>query len=91
MERVAYLTSGPKIDADDLAFTLSPGKAASQGRMATGLTLQAATNEFQSDYIRRTIEQVRGNVTEASRLLEVHRSNLYRKMRSLGMEPGDEP
>ncbi len=91
MERVAYLTSGPKIDADDLSFTLSPGQGASQGRMATGLTLQAATNEFQSDYIRRTIEQVRGNVTEAARLLEVHRSNLYRKMRSLGMEPGDEP
>ena len=58
--------------------------------MPTGLSLQSATNEFQADYIRRTIEQVRGNVTEAARLLDVHRSNLYRKMRGLGMEGGDE-
>lgn len=85
MERVAYLVSGDKIDADDLAFTLSPG-AKKGGGMETGLSLSDATHDFQADYIKRTIEQVRGNVTEAAKLLGVHRSNLYRKMRSLGME-----
>jgi transcriptional regulator with GAF, ATPase, and Fis domain len=85
MERVAYLASGDKIDADDLAFTLSPG-AKKDGGIDTGLALSEATQEFQADYIRRTIDQVRGNVTEAAKLLGVHRSNLYRKMRSLGME-----
>ncbi len=85
MERVAYLASGDKIDADDLAFTLSPG-AKKDGGMDVGLPLQEATQEFQVDYIRRTIDQVRGNVTEAAKLLGVHRSNLYRKMRALGME-----
>lgn len=85
MERVAYLASGDKIDADDLAFTLSPG-AKKEGGMETGLTLSDATHDFQADYIKRTIEQVRGNVTEAAKLLGVHRSNLYRKMRALGME-----
>jgi transcriptional regulator with GAF, ATPase, and Fis domain len=89
MERVAYLVAGDKVDADDLAFTLSPG-AKNEGGVQTGMALQDATHEFQVDYIRRTIEQVRGNVTEAAKLLGVHRSNLYRKMRSLGMETGEE-
>ena len=89
MERVAYLASGDKIDASDLAFTLSPGQQ--QGAiMQTGLQLNDATSDFQADYIQRTIDQVRGNVTEAAKLLGVHRSNLYRKMRALGMETGDE-
>ncbi|QDU56434.1 sigma-54-dependent Fis family transcriptional regulator [Aeoliella mucimassa] len=85
MERVAYLAAGDKVEAEDLAFTLSPGAASGPG-VETGLPLAEATHDFQSDYIRRTIEQVRGNVTEAAKLLGVHRSNLYRKMRALGME-----
>jgi len=89
MERVAYLASGEKIDADDLAFTLSPGQQKGAA-MQTGLPLTEATNDFQADYIRRSIEQVRGNVTEAAKLLGVHRSNLYRKMRALGMEHDEE-
>lgn len=89
MERVAYLASGEKIDADDLAFTLSPGQQKGTA-MQTGLPLGEATSDFQADYIRRSIEQVRGNVTEAAKLLGVHRSNLYRKMRALGMEPEEE-
>lgn len=89
MERVAYLATGSKIDADDLAFTLSPGAKNSSG-VQTGLPLTEATHDFQADYIRRTIDQVRGNVTEAAKLLGVHRSNLYRKMRALGMEPEEE-
>lgn len=89
MERVAYLATGNKIDADDLAFTLSPGAKKTAG-MQTGLPLSEATHDFQSDYIRRTIDQVRGNVTEAAKLLGVHRSNLYRKMRALGMETDEE-
>lgn len=89
MERVAYLASGDKVDTDDLAFTLSPGQKRDTA-MQTGLPLSEATQDFQADYISRTIEQVRGNVTEAAKLLGVHRSNLYRKMRALGMEHDEE-
>lgn len=90
MERVAYLATGPRVEPEDLAFTLSPASLRSGGAFEIGLPLQTATQEFQVDYIQRTIAQVRGNVTEAARLLGVHRSNLYRKMRSLGMESAEE-
>ncbi|MEM9185423.1 MAG: sigma-54-dependent Fis family transcriptional regulator [Planctomycetota bacterium] len=84
MERVAYLSPGDRIEADDLAFTLSP--AGQRGDLLEpGLALNDATHLFQEKYIRATIDQARGNVSQAAKQLGVHRSNLYRKMRALGM------
>ena len=41
---------------------------------------------FQIEQIRNTIAECGGNVTEAAEKLELHRSNLYRKMKQLGMD-----
>jgi two-component system nitrogen regulation response regulator NtrX len=41
------------------------------------------------DYILRKLEETGGNVTRASELLGLERSNLYRKMRALGIAPKD--
>jgi Nif-specific regulatory protein len=89
MERLAYLSPAETIDADELAFILSPRKE-SIGLIAADLALNDATREFQQSYIQQTIQRTLGNVSEAAKLLGVHRSNLYRKMRQLGMETGDE-
>jgi Nif-specific regulatory protein len=87
MERLAYLAPDDqdKVDAPDLAFILAPSAAAS-GAVSLDSPLVDATREFQIDYIRRTIERLRGNMTAAAEKLGLHRSNLYRKMRQLGME-----
>ena len=89
MERLAYLTSGDKIEPTDLSFILAP-QSDSRDVIDIGLTLHEATHHFQRDYIRRTIGRLRGNVSEAAEALGVHRSNLYRKMRQLGMETSEE-
>ncbi|MFM7867841.1 MAG: helix-turn-helix domain-containing protein [Planctomycetaceae bacterium] len=47
--------------------------------------LENATRVFQRDYIRRVIRQAGGNVTDAAEALQLHRSNLYRKMKQLDM------
>ncbi len=90
MERLAYLSVADSIEAEDLAFILSP-----RGQVPVApdynLPLAQATNQFQIDYIRRLIEQSRGNVSQAATRLGVHRSNLYRKMRQLGMDTADHP
>ncbi|MBI3865860.1 MAG: sigma-54-dependent Fis family transcriptional regulator [Planctomycetia bacterium] len=89
MERVAFLSPGQKVEVSDLEFILSPSRDATG--IATDRGLADATILFQQDYIRRMIKRVQGNMTEAARLLGLHRSNLYRKMRHLGMsEAGDE-
>jgi Nif-specific regulatory protein len=89
MERIAYLSSGDRVEAEDLAFILSPSSA-SPSLVGEGLALNDATQEFQRKFIQQTIDRARGNVSQAARNLGVHRSNLYRKMRQLGMETGDE-
>lgn len=84
MERLAYLSTGDTIDVADLAFILAP-----QGRTASlvddGMSLAQATDAFQVDFIRTAITRSRGNMSDAAQELGLHRSNLYRKMRQLGM------
>jgi len=89
MERLAYLSSGERIEVEDLAFILSPNGSGSAS-IEAGLTLGDATDQFQTDYIRQAIERARGNVSLAATNLGVHRSNLYRKMRQLGMAADEE-
>ncbi len=90
MERLAYLApeDQDKIDAGDLEFILSPGTSP-----ATSLgdgTLADATREFQVEFIHKTIESTRGNMTLAAEKMGLQRSNLYRKMRQLQMDVGED-
>ncbi len=89
MERLVYMTQGDKIEAEDLAFILSPSSA-STSILDAGLNLNDATHRFQEKYIQQSIERARGNVSQAAKNLGVHRSNLYRKMRQLGMETDED-
>ncbi|MSR60505.1 MAG: sigma-54-dependent Fis family transcriptional regulator [Planctomycetaceae bacterium] len=89
MERVAFLCTGAQVEIGDLAFILSPDRDSDLN--STDLGLSEATARFQSEYIRRIVKRVQGNISEASRVLGLHRSNLYRKMRQLDMtEAGDD-
>jgi Nif-specific regulatory protein len=85
MERLAYLAPGDRIEADDLAFILSPDTDATP-RVGLDLPLAEATDAFQIEYIKRHIDRARGNMSEAAKRMGLHRSNLYRKMRQLGMQ-----
>ena len=88
MERLAYLTSGDRIEAEDLAFILMPRREA-VAIADLGRSLSDATVQFQTDYIRRTIQQLGGNMSRVAEQLGLHRSNLYRKMNQLGMDVPD--
>ncbi len=89
MERLAYLTQGDTVDAEDLAFILSPDRD-SAAAISMDLSLTDATKQFQTDYIRKHIEAAGGNMSDAARRMGLHRSNLYRKMRQLEMNVADE-
>jgi Nif-specific regulatory protein len=84
MERLAYLSTGDKVEAEDLAFILAP-TGGGPTFVDAGLSLSDATDQFQTNYIQQSVERARGNVSLAAKNLGVHRSNLYRKMRQLGM------
>jgi Nif-specific regulatory protein len=84
MERLAYLVPAEKIEPEDLAFILTPdGKPVSA--IPAELELAAATDLFQAEHIAQAIRRTHGNMSDAAVHLGLHRSNLYRKMRQLGM------
>jgi Nif-specific regulatory protein len=93
MERVAFLCPNQTVEPADLSFSLSlAGASAVQAETVAGAeyTLSAATDEFQRQFIQTAIDRTKGNLAEAGRLLGLHRSNLYRKMRQLGMNTKSE-
>ncbi len=85
MERLAYLASGDRVEAEDLEFILPP-PSGSESPLTVDLPLTDATRRFQAEYIKRAIARARGNMTGAAELLGLHRSNLYRKMKQLHMD-----
>jgi transcriptional regulator with GAF, ATPase, and Fis domain len=81
-ERLAYLTQGDTVEPEDLVLIDSGDDI---DRVELTGSLADATRDFQQHYIRKTIDVARGNMSGAARRLGLHRSNLYRKMRQLGM------
>lgn len=49
-------------------------------------TLKAACEQFEAEYIRKSISQAGGNMTRAADILGLERSHLYKKMKSLGID-----
>ena len=86
MERVVYLCSKTSIEPSDLGLHPEAAGVKRIGAFGPGLKLREATRRFQTEYILRTIEVSQNNVTLAARQLGLHRANLYRKMRQLGIQ-----
>ncbi|MEO9590646.1 sigma-54-dependent Fis family transcriptional regulator [Rhodopirellula bahusiensis] len=87
VERICYLTTTDVVESSDLMMSPSTTRKSVDMPMlddADG-NLNSATREFQVQHIERLIASCGGNMTEAAGKLGLHRSNLYRKMRQLGM------
>ena len=50
-------------------------------------SLQEVREAAERDYILKKLEETNGNVTRTAELLGLERSNLYRKMKTLGIGP----
>jgi len=51
------------------------------------LPLRQAREQFEHDYIDYQLKQVEGNVSKLAELVQMERTHLYRKMRSLKIDP----
>jgi len=87
MERLAFLAVGETVEPNDLAFILTPSQETTS-LLVVDQPLSSATDRFQAEYIRQAIKRTGGNMSDAADLLGLHRSNLYRKMKQLGMDNG---
>ena len=86
MERIAILHDRPDISADEIPISnrrRQAGLPKSQGFAS----LKEARIAYEREYVERTLNAMDGNVTRAAAALGMERSNLHRKMRTLGIRP----
>ena len=86
MERIAILHDRGEVSAADIPI---PGRRqqASQPTSQGFASLKEARIAYEREYVERTLKAMEGNVTRAAAALGMERSNLHRKMRTLGIRP----
>jgi two-component system nitrogen regulation response regulator NtrX len=85
MERIVIMNPQVRIDARHIPLNAS--RRATAERNDRFGTLQQVREAAEREYILKKLEETRGNVTRAAELLGLERSNLYRKMKALGIAP----
>jgi two-component system, NtrC family, nitrogen regulation response regulator NtrX len=93
IERLVIMAPGNRIEAQHIpaplldgtvASALAPEAPASGGDSPS---LADAREEFEKSYIWRKYQECGGNMSRTAELLQVERSNLYRKMKGFGLLP----
>jgi two-component system, NtrC family, nitrogen regulation response regulator NtrX len=85
IERIVILNPQAKIDARHIPLlSRRVGGDRSQERYGS---LQDVREAAEREYIQKKLEEANGNVSRTAELLGLERSNLYRKMRALGIGP----
>jgi two-component system nitrogen regulation response regulator NtrX len=85
IERIVILNPQVRVDARHIplaAVRRQPEHAS--GRFGS---LQEVREAAEREYILKKLEETGGNVTRTAELLGLERSNLYRKMKTLGVGP----
>jgi two-component system nitrogen regulation response regulator NtrX len=86
MERIVIMN--PQVRVDARHIPLNPSRRAVFDRPAERFgSLQEVREAAEREYILKKLEEAQGNVTRTAELLGLERSNLYRKMKSLGIVP----
>jgi two-component system nitrogen regulation response regulator NtrX len=89
IERLIIMVAGDTITAQDLAFLGRDGAPAAP-HDSPAMPLSEARDAFERDFILRTLAAHQGNMSKTAEALGVERSNLYKKMKALGMPTGRE-
>jgi len=91
IERCVVLAEGPVIQLNDLPLDVLLPQQATRVRAAEALPLNEATDQFERQIVLRVLERVGWNLTEAGRILAIHRNSLRVKLARWGVRaPGGE-
>jgi two-component system, NtrC family, nitrogen regulation response regulator NtrX len=86
IERIVILNPQSRIDARNIPLQAARKPATDRVSERYG-SLQDVREAAERDYIQKKLEEASGNVSRTAELLGLERSNLYRKMRALGIAP----
>lgn len=86
IERIVILNPQVRVDARHIPLTTSKRAPSDKPTDRFG-SLQEVREAAEREYILKKLEETNGNVTRTAELLGLERSNLYRKMKTLGIGP----
>lgn len=87
MERMVIMYPQVRIDARHIPLHVA--RRAAESEQQQFATLHEVRQAAERDYILRKLDETGGNVSRTAELLGLERSNLYKKMRALGIAPRD--
>ncbi len=92
VERVMIMAPGELITEAELAFldVAAPGLSREAGDSSVVRPLHDARDAWERDYILAALDSCEGNMARTADILNVERSNLYKKMKTLGIGPARE-
>jgi len=86
IERIVIMNPQIRVDLRHIPLPPAPRRAEIDRRgLPEFASLQEARAAYEREYILKKLEESSGNVTRAAEVLGLERSNLYRKMRTLGI------
>jgi two-component system nitrogen regulation response regulator NtrX len=85
MERIVIMN--PQVRVDSRHIPLHRGRRPAEQAVVRFASLQEVRESAEREYILKKLEETHGNVTRTAELLGLERSNLYRKMKALGIAP----
>ena len=86
MERIVIMNPQVRVDARHIPLHPQRRQVFERAIDRFG-SLQEVRESAEREYIQKKLEETQGNVTRTAELLGLERSNLYRKMKSLGIAP----
>ncbi len=87
VEYAIAFAEGPAVMPDELPkYITEGGKLSDEARSIPIMPLKEAKSQFEKGLIMAALIESGGNVSEAARLLNIHRQNLQQKIRLLGIE-----
>jgi DNA-binding NtrC family response regulator len=93
VERLAILSDGPEVTADDVGQSLpasrAPAAASGGPRYKPGKSFHELVEDAEREIILAQLARSKDNVTEAARALGLERGHFYKKMKALGIRRGN--
>jgi len=87
IEYAIAFTTGPTVQRDELPkYILEEKKLSEEARTIPLMPLKDAKHQFERSIIMAALIESGGNISEAARLLHIHRQNLQQKIHLLGID-----
>ncbi|RUM39016.1 MAG: sigma-54-dependent Fis family transcriptional regulator, partial [Desulfobulbus sp.] len=89
IERLVIMTPESNITAADVTPFLNPNRTplpiAATSELYAHLQFKDARKQFEHDYLKRKLEECKGNVSQTAEKIGLERSHLHKKVKALGI------